>query len=562
MSKKVEKEILHIYTRVSSKVQEEEGVSLQNQRQKGIEVSKRLGMDYVLHNEGSKSSYTEDLMSRPVIMDMMDGIRDGEIKHLYVTDFDRLSRNRGSWFIILRDLEKYGVTCYVGDGLKFELDDPYGRMFLSFSSTISQFDQEQRTRRFQQNKIRKFVDGYYVHGTTPFGFEKRKPDKKGKKLFVHPVNGKIVRYMYTMFSKGKSIKQIQDWLVSEKIRSPRNNILWGHQQIINILRNEHYIGKTIFHENKTDSTYHGKCPRIVNDRLWYSVKQIWIDYDDRQQQKKKQKHEYLLTGMLYCGVCGYLCRGKRNPKVYKNIYFCGSKEERWRTPKYDKCDRVKSKSVNIDRLDDLVWKTYLDTLKNSHIIRKQQKSLLLTEGKSTKIGIQKQIKDKEIERKEQELKLKNHEKKRLHLYELWINDKIEEPDRVKLDEQIEKNIFETKSRIEGIEQHMSRLHESTRWIDWLKIYSDDVKRMERVTDVQKKKDILKQKLQRVEVQYDPDQKVHLIEMYLRLPLFNDKFVVVGTEGKKSLYEVQNGKRNKVLMLDKTKVGRKKNPVQS
>ena len=47
-------ETLHILTRVSTSTQTEEkgGTSLSTQREKGIELSKSLGMKYEIHNEG------------------------------------------------------------------------------------------------------------------------------------------------------------------------------------------------------------------------------------------------------------------------------------------------------------------------------------------------------------------------------------------------------------------------------------------------------------------------------------------------------------------------------
>ena len=67
------KETLHIYTRVSTTHQSEKGMSLINQREKGIEVSKRLGMDFNIWNEGGKSSFKDDLLNRPIQMKMIDG---------------------------------------------------------------------------------------------------------------------------------------------------------------------------------------------------------------------------------------------------------------------------------------------------------------------------------------------------------------------------------------------------------------------------------------------------------------------------------------------------------
>ena len=556
MSKKDTDNTLHILTRVSSTSQEKKGMSLQNQRLKGIEVSKRLGMKYVVWNEGSRSSYTDTLSSRRVMMDLMEGCRRGEVKYIYVTNIDRLSRKDKSWYILMNYFTEYGVILYVGDGNKYDITDHLDKLMLKIVGGFSQFDNEQRTKRFQDNKIRKFCDGYYVHGTTPFGFDKKKVGK-GKKLVENKVNGKIVRKMFSMFSKGKTIKEIQEYLLQEKIRSPRGNIVWGQQQIINITRNEHYIGKTIFTDKRDGRVYSGKCKRLVDDRTWFEVQQRWVDYKEIMKQKSRQKHDYLLTSLLYCGVCGYLCRGVKNKRTYRNIYYCGSKEEKWRSPHYDKCDRVKSKSVNIDRLDDLVWTTYLETLKDSHILREQVKKSILDDGKQTEFGIKKQIKEKQIEKKEEEKRLHSLQRKRMEIMEWWVNDKITEKERVELEQSVEKNIFEVNGNIEGIDLHMKRLYESNRWIDWYKIYTDDVKKWEKIKDIQKKKDVLRHYISRVTMEYDEVERVHNIEIYLRLPLFNDKYVVVGTEGKKRLYEIQDGTRNKELRMDLTKVGRKK-----
>jgi len=54
------KEVLHIYCRVSSLVQVE-GTSLNTQQEIGIKLAKQLEMDYVIHNEGGKSSANDDL---------------------------------------------------------------------------------------------------------------------------------------------------------------------------------------------------------------------------------------------------------------------------------------------------------------------------------------------------------------------------------------------------------------------------------------------------------------------------------------------------------------------
>ena len=57
MSKKEE---LFCYLRVSSKIQEDEGNSIDNQRFLGQKVSKKLGMTYVELNEGGSRKFIHD----------------------------------------------------------------------------------------------------------------------------------------------------------------------------------------------------------------------------------------------------------------------------------------------------------------------------------------------------------------------------------------------------------------------------------------------------------------------------------------------------------------------
>ena len=63
------KETLYIYTRVSSKVQEE-GTSLDEQKKVGLKISKEEGLKPKVLNEGGKSSNFEDCLNRPKLQDI------------------------------------------------------------------------------------------------------------------------------------------------------------------------------------------------------------------------------------------------------------------------------------------------------------------------------------------------------------------------------------------------------------------------------------------------------------------------------------------------------------
>ena len=132
------KEILHIYTRVSSAVQEE-GTSLETQKDLGIRKSKELGMDFQIWNEGAASSHHENLSNRPKISELLIELEKGTVKHLFVYNNDRLSRNDQTQFIIKNAIKTNGVILYTKDGT-YDLNNPTDKLTtLRFSKCTTLF---------------------------------------------------------------------------------------------------------------------------------------------------------------------------------------------------------------------------------------------------------------------------------------------------------------------------------------------------------------------------------------------------------------------------------------
>ena len=77
------KDTLHIYTRVSSQSQTK-GESLDTQKTLGKEKATQLGMKVKVWNEGAASSHHEDLLNRPKLMELMNEVENGSVKHLFV----------------------------------------------------------------------------------------------------------------------------------------------------------------------------------------------------------------------------------------------------------------------------------------------------------------------------------------------------------------------------------------------------------------------------------------------------------------------------------------------
>ena len=147
--------------------------------------------------------------------------------------------------------------------------------------------------------------------------------------------------------------------------------------------------------------------KLIDDKLWYSVQQRLKETSRIEQRRRNLKHDYLLTSFLRCGVCGSICRGKTNPKIYMNLYYCGGTENRWRDSRVSECDKHRSKSVNVKKCDDLVWETLLDTIEKSTTLKQDFKDTMLGENLE-------RVEDKEFEINNIILN-KNREKKKVKI---------------------------------------------------------------------------------------------------------------------------------------------------
>ena len=111
--KKNSEKTLYIYCRVSTSGQEQDGSSLEVQKERGIKLSKKLNLSPVVIQEQG-SGMKPYLETRKKFTELMDGVEDGVVKNVWIDEDTRLTRLDTDQQYIHITMKKQDVNLFVG----------------------------------------------------------------------------------------------------------------------------------------------------------------------------------------------------------------------------------------------------------------------------------------------------------------------------------------------------------------------------------------------------------------------------------------------------------------
>jgi DNA invertase Pin-like site-specific DNA recombinase len=545
------KETLHIYTRVSTRVQDEEGTSLTTQKELGIVKSKELNMKHKLWNEGAASSHHEDLLNRPILAKLLLDMEQGEIKHLFIFNNDRLSRNEDTQFVIKSALRRNDVLLYTKDG-QFDLNNPQDKLFKSLLDSVAEYDNALRAERSRLGKINKVRQGYWYGSPPPYGYK----IVEGK-LTPNPVESKWVKKMFRWFKDGKTIVWIKSQLDKEGVVARRGK-LFTTGSINVLLQNTHHIGHYNWTDKKSGETIPCSCPAIVDETVWNEVQRRREQIFARKGQNNRTQRFYLLRNLMFCGECGSQMSGRIHDARNERVYFCPNKTRNWKNvaiPQNQKWKRGKvgnhgcdmTRSLNIPITDKFVWDTVMDAV---------SKSSTLKEGFKEEILQSKYSGDAETDRELKNLKTKSNRLKKdlkqiqSSIADVETNHLLKRYDDV-VYSQIKSNLdAELKTKKDETEQTRIRIKEMgnhQRWLDWVEKYADRVGSLDDFSN-EDKKEYLEGILQRIEVVLDKETNDHHLDITFSMGLVGDGMEYQDPKDKSAGYRVVEGATDASIVI--------------
>lgn len=514
------KKILHIYTRVSTVAQRDKGTSLDTQLSLGIKRAKELKLSYKHWDEGGKSSHHEDIKDRPVLSALYDSIVNGDVKHLWIYDQSRLSRNDyvASSFRFICD--KHQVTVYTKDG-QYDLSNPTDKLLKQMLDALAQFDNASRAEKTRLGKINRVKAGYWHGGPAPFGYK-----IVDKRLVIEPSESKWVKKIFTETLAGKSTLDVKRLLDSKGVIPRRAKGLWTIGSLQALMKNTHYIGKYEYTDKKSETSVKVNCPAIVDEVTWKAVQQLKKREIARTPQKNRTKKFYLLRDLMFCGHCGRPFGARSKESKNENLYYCPNKERAWvkeggtKTPWARGTGCGMARSLNIPETDSLVWELVGKVHSKSSLLKEEVKRRILKEQGVGAVRSEAEIKALEVKIKKLQKELSQAQEAQGGLEANFrlgeISKKVYEFGVQRVKEKI--NLVETE--LTNTQLELLGNDTNKKWVDWVAKFGEELIKIDKLSE-EDKKTYLSGLIEKITVMYLPEVNEHQLTLHFHLPIVND-----------------------------------------
>jgi DNA invertase Pin-like site-specific DNA recombinase len=351
-----------VYIRVST-LDQGERYSLPSQLKRLNAMAERFGKtippEWVFLDK-----HTGKTESRPDFDKLKALVRTGAPDDVYIFDVSRFARKAMDALWLAAEFKRHGVRLDFAE-MPYE-DTATGRFTFGQMAVVAEFLGEKIIEDSKRGQREKLEQGKLTHGSAPYGYvyiDKRK-GKDGSCFEIDTAmssvqgitRADVVRMIYGWRRAGMASYRISQELNARGILSPGNDRAepgcWYPRVIRRMLTNPTYVGEHL------RSGIVVPCPAIIAPPLWKAVQRV--NQTTRERTTGRPSHQYLLTGLVFCGKCAHRVRvtghGQTLGRRTRPYYGCGNITYR---PYQRNCD---TREVPVDRLEAVVWSAIWELL--------------------------------------------------------------------------------------------------------------------------------------------------------------------------------------------------------
>ena len=355
-----------IYARYSSHNQRD--VSIEQQVEKCQAYAGRNNLQILEIYADRAVSGTTD--RRPNFQRMMRDAEKHRFKYVIAWKSNRMGRNMLEAMVNDARLCDLGIrSLYVEEDFD---DSAAGRFALRNMMNVNQFYSENMAEdvmRGMMDNARKCM----VNGPVPFGY-KRSSDGR---FDIDPDAAAVVREIFERFYGGETIADIMRDLNARGIKTRAGND-WSKSSFQHLLKNERYIGVYLFDNVRIENG----IPPIIRKELFFAVQEK-LKTKKNPQGRHRENGDYLLTGKLFCGLCGSFMVGmcgtsKTAAKHY--YYICQAKRQKnscsKKAVRRDWIERKVTEAVKENIMQDNVIQWLLDGYEQFQVLHRKDSLLM------------------------------------------------------------------------------------------------------------------------------------------------------------------------------------------
>ncbi len=282
---------------------------------------------------------------RDGFLQMIADSRNGDYEAVLVHKSDRFARNKWDAAIYKKALRDNNIKLiYVMQPMLSE-DTPEAMLMEGIFESLDYYYSLNLGREVMKGMNENARHCKHNGGRPALGFD---VDKNSNTYIINEHEAKAVRLIFEMYAEGMSYDKIVKSLNTQGFKTKTGG-LFAKNSISDILRNEKYLGIYIYNrtlrkvngkrnhrKNKPDDQVvkiPGGMPQIIEQELWDKVQTIIQNRGRKpgERSRNRSTREYLLSGKIECGLCGFKMIGKsgtNGKKVRYDYYLCNNRDRK------------------------------------------------------------------------------------------------------------------------------------------------------------------------------------------------------------------------------------------
>jgi site-specific DNA recombinase len=301
-----------LYLRISTD-KSGDGLGIERQREDCGKLAEQRGWTVVQEIVENNTSAT--IGPRPGFEQLLQLMQSRQIDAVIVWHVDRLLRKMTDLERVIELVETTGVRLVTVSG-DISLDTDMGRMVGRIMASVARAEVERKSARQRRAAIQKAQAGKPHGSKRAYGYE-------ADLVTLNESEAAVISEMARRVIAGHSFKEVAFWANAQGYRTTTGKIFYP-LTVRNLLHKKRYAGIREHNGAEYPAVWEPVFDAETWERLQLTLRVRHHRNGYKQDGPKARK--YLLTGLVYCGRCGWPLSGSRmydtKDRTPRRVYMC------------------------------------------------------------------------------------------------------------------------------------------------------------------------------------------------------------------------------------------------